>query len=286
MNPVYDLLTKNSLNPGQQGSDFTIKCLNPEHNDSDPSLRIDKITGMMHCFACGFKGNIFSYYGIKNNFVSIKVQLLKEKLRKVAMSNQDLEFPTGIVPFKRKYRDISGKTYESFEAFTSVSQQDNFMDRVFFPIKNVQNRIVAFIGRCTRGDNSRKSKYYIYPSKAPLPLYPSIFPERPNSVVLVEGIFDMLNLHDKGVSNAACVFGVDTMANTMGEHLMPIKAQNISKIYLMFDGDAPGRIAMKKIKPLIEAEGFYCEIVELPDGADPGNMDQEAVDTLKEYINA
>jgi DNA primase len=196
-----------------------------------------------------------------------------------------VEFPTNTAPFRRKHREIEGSTYETFEAFTSVSQQDNFMDRVFFPIKNIQNRVVAFIGRCSRGDNSRKSKYYIYPSKAPLPLYPSIFPERPNSIILVEGIFDMLNLHDKGVSNAACIFGVDTMANTLSEHLMPIKAQNISKVYLLLDGDIAGRTAAKKLKPLIEAEGFYCEIVELPDGADPGDMDQEAVSTLKEYIN-
>ena len=42
-------------------ADYIVSCLNPEHDDSNPSMRIDKITGIFNCFSCGFKGNIFNY---------------------------------------------------------------------------------------------------------------------------------------------------------------------------------------------------------------------------------
>lgn len=238
----------------------------------------------MHCFSCGFKGNLFSYYGIRNNFVSIKTALLKKKLQDLARVSHDTEFPYPTSPFRRSYRSIAAETYIKFGAFISTSLDDKIMDRVFFPVKNIQGRIVSYIGRCTRG-SERKNKYYVFPSGVPMPLYPSIFQKGTDAIVLVEGIFDMINLQDKGLDQCACVFGVDTLVSTLDEHLMPLKAQNISKIYIMFDGDEAGRKGAHKIKPLIEAKGFFVEIINLPDGQDPGVLGQEDVDSIKEYIN-
>ena len=34
------------------GKDAVIQCLNPEHDDNNPSMRVDKLTGMFHCFSC------------------------------------------------------------------------------------------------------------------------------------------------------------------------------------------------------------------------------------------
>lgn len=284
MTTVYDLLVKQNLRPTPAGNDYTIKCLNPEHNDTSPSLRVDKTTGMMHCFSCGFKGNIFAYYGIRNNFVSIKTALLKKKLQSVQTANQDVEFPYPVTPFRRQYRNIQPDTYTKFGAFMSTSLDDKIMDRVFFPVKNIMGRVVSYIGRCTRGAE-RKAKYFVFPSGTPIPLYPSIFNKGTKAVVLVEGIFDMLNLQDKGLDSCACVFGVDTLVSTIDEHLMPLKAQNISKVYILFDGDDAGRKGAFKLKPLIESKGFFVEIIDLPEGMDPGELDQENVDSIKEYIN-
>jgi len=51
----------------------------------------------------------------------------------------------------------------------------------------------------------------------------------------------------------------------------------------MFDGDEAGKSAAETIKPLIEEAGFIVEIINLPDGTDPGDLDQETVDSIKEY---
>ena len=56
---AIDLLTEKGIDFKVQGNDAVIKCLNPEHDDTNPSMRVDKITGVFHCFSCGFKGNKF-----------------------------------------------------------------------------------------------------------------------------------------------------------------------------------------------------------------------------------
>jgi DNA primase len=127
-------------------------------------------------------------------------------------------------------------------------------------------------------------RYVNYPSGVKIPVFPSHLPSGYSSLVLVEGIFDMLNLYDKGLENVVCAFGTNTLQNDTKTKLLPFKAQGITHIYLLFDGDEAGRKASQTIKPLIEAEGFIVEIVNLPDDTDPGELDVEDVRSISEYI--
>ena len=81
--PVLDIINKNNLGFSVSGRDYLIKCLNPDHEDSNPSFRVDKVTGVAHCFSCGFKTNIFKYYGVFTNPVPMKIMALKEKLQEL-----------------------------------------------------------------------------------------------------------------------------------------------------------------------------------------------------------
>jgi DNA primase len=49
------------------GNNARIKCLNPTHNEKDPSMFVHLDTGMYHCFGCGTKGSIFSLVKDKLN---------------------------------------------------------------------------------------------------------------------------------------------------------------------------------------------------------------------------
>lgn len=81
-----------------------------------------------------------------------------------------------------------------------------------------------------------------------------------------------------------CAFGTNTLQNDTKQKLLPFKAQGITHVYLMFDGDEAGRKAAKLLKPLIEAEEFVVEIVDLPDDTDPGELDAEDIASMAEYI--
>ena len=43
---VEELLVEEGIAFKQSPADYVVRCLNPEHDDTNPSMRIDKITGV------------------------------------------------------------------------------------------------------------------------------------------------------------------------------------------------------------------------------------------------
>ena len=277
--PIIELLQKNSLPFTVSGRDYLIKCLNPDHEDTNPSFRIDRISGAAHCFSCVFKTNIFNYFGVFTNPVPLRIANLKKKLQELK-TNQYIEIPVGHTPWTKPFRGISAQTLKHFEAFYT-NQVEKLQDRIVFPIRDVTNDIKVFVARHTLSNGN--PRYINYPSGVQLPLFPSYLEERSKSVILVEGVFDMLNLYEKGLKNAICCFGTNTLQNTAKQKMLPFKAQGVTNVYILFDGDEAGEKAAKQLKPILEEE-FIVEIIKLPDGVDPGELDQLDVTSIKEYI--
>lgn len=279
--PVLDLLQKNQLSYTVSGRDYLIKCLNPEHEDSNPSFRVDKVSGVAHCFACGFKTNVFKFFGVFTNPVPIKIAALKEKLNELKTANLGLELPNGHTPWTKQFRGISPATLKHFGAFYT-NAVEKLQDRIVFPIQDIRQKTVVFVARHTLSQGN--PRYVNYPSGVKIPVFPAHLPSGYSSMVIVEGIFDMLNLYDKGLENVVCAFGTNTLQNETKQKLLPFKAQGITHVYLLFDGDEAGRKAAQALKPVIEQEGFIVEIINLPDDTDPGELDEEDVRGLAEYV--
>ena len=55
---VEELLEQQKIPYKVSPKDFVVRCLNPEHDDHNPSMRIDRVTGIYNCFSCGYKGNL------------------------------------------------------------------------------------------------------------------------------------------------------------------------------------------------------------------------------------
>jgi len=278
--PVLQLLQKNGLNYTISGRDYLVKCLNPDHEDTHPSFRIDRVNGAAHCFSCGFKTNIFKYFGVFTNPVPLRVANLKRKLETLK-TVESLSYPAGYTPWTKPFRGISIQTLKYFNAFYT-NQVEKLQDRIVFPISDVTNQIKVFVGRHTLSNVN--PRYINYPNGVQLPLFPSYLKQSNRSIVLVEGIFDMLNLYDKGMKNVICCFGTNTLQNNVSEKLLPFKAQGVTNVYILFDGDEAGEKAAKQLKPLLEKDEFIVEILKLPDGVDPGELDQIDVQSIKEYI--
>ena len=264
------------------GPDFLVKCLNPEHEDSNPSMRIDKTTGIYNCFACGFKGNIFKHFGILTNNTSVRVAKLKEKLRMLQIDTTGVPMPDGAIPMSADFRGISKRTLRKFGAFYTDAVTE-LQDRIVFPITDISGKTVVYVARHTL--SAGNPRYINYPRGVKIPVFPSVLEQPHTSIVLVEGIFDFLNVYDKGLDNAICCFGTNTLTADTKAKLQPFKAQGVTKVFIMFDGDDAGRDAAYKLKPMIEEMELTVEIIKLEDGADPGELTQEYVDSLKEYVN-
>jgi DNA primase len=77
---VIDILNDRHIKYREAGKDYLVTCINPEHDDSNPSMRIDKVTGIFHCFSCGHKGNIFTKFGAEPNWIDIHIVRLQDKI--------------------------------------------------------------------------------------------------------------------------------------------------------------------------------------------------------------
>lgn len=267
---VEDLLVSKDIAYISQGGDCVVRCLNPEHPDKNPSMRIDRITGIFNCFSCDFKGNLFTLFGEKVDQLQMRRDLLKKKIKTKTAESIGLTFPPDCVPYKGTWRNIKPMTYEKFAAFQNHSS--DYVGRIVFPIYNIADRIVAFIGRHTTGGTP---KYLITPHKARMPLFPIVKPIK-GAVILTEGIFDMINLHDKGLKNTVCCFGTQTVTE---DKLAILKIQNVDQVDIFMDGDDAGKNAAEKIKTMCESLGLKTRNIYIA-GTDPGDLSELQVQKL------
>jgi len=274
---VDELLQEKRIDFKVSGQDFVVKCINPDHEDSNPSMRIDSITGIFNCFSCGFKGNLFKHFGAAANFLEIKRQKLKTSIEEKRSASVGFEFPKGFQPYKGNWRGIQPETYKHFDAFMHHDSQ--FNGRIVFPIRDITGKVVAFNGR--HMTMTEIPKYLIYPPQAKLPLYPSNAKPIKGRVVLVEGIFDMINLWDKGLQNAICCFGTK---NIDIEKLSILKMQNIAGVDIMFDGDNAGQEAAEDLKIMAEKVGLIPRNINLGSNIDPGGLAQAKVSSLRDRL--
>lgn len=270
---VEELLTKKNIFFTPSGKDLVVSCMNPEHEDSNPSMRIDRVLGIFQCMACGYKGNIFSLYKQTPNKLELMREKLRRKMNNIRQQSIGYSFPADAMAYAGSWRSISAETYHKFDAFKSAEKE--FINRIVFPIRDITGRIVAFIGR--DDTNTLNKKYYIHPGGASLPLYPTVTPIN-GRVILVEGIFDMLNLHDKGLTNAITSFGVTTVKESSFDLL---RVQGVSGIDIMYDNDKAGQDGARKVKEIAEEIGFTVQIHNLKDNKDPGELTQAQVTKLK-----
>ena len=271
---VKELLNRENIYYLEKGSDFLIKCLNPDHDDRHPSMRIDVVTGVFNCFSCGFKGNLFKLYNEEPNFLQQLKNNLGKKIDKVRASSIGLEIPKQAMPYTGTWRGISTETYEKVGAFTYHTP--DFIGRLWFPIKDFSGRIVVFQGRHM---DFGTPKYINYPRKVEIPMF-MLGKTEFSSVILVEGIYDLLNLYDKGIKNAVCIFGVN---NFNQNRLAVLKLMGVDRIFTFFDPDDAGAAATKKITKIIEDGGVIQKTISYGT-KDPGELTSEEVAKLKKAL--
>lgn len=271
---VEELLVQQSMEYKPQGRDLLVKCINPEHDDSNPSMRIDGITGIFQCFACATKGNIFTVFGERANQLQIRRELLKRKLYEKQAESIGLALPESLSWYEGSWRDIKPETYKKFQAFES--SDPDYIGRIVFPVIDLTGKIRAFIGRHT---TQGTPKYKVTPPKAKMPFYPKAEPYQ-GHILLVEGIFDVLNLHDKGLTNAVCSFGTKTINE---DKLRMLSIQGVDTVDIFLDGDEAGQSAAALVANLCDSADVLHRNINLK-GTDPGALSQAQVDGLKKKL--
>ena len=169
---------------------------------------------------------------------------------------------------------------------------DRFRNRLMFPVHTTAGDLVAFGGRAL-GDDPRPSKYMNSPESelrevdAQFNRGLSHFYKKGRlvfglwharagirkrqSAIVVEGNLDVMMLHQEGFTNAVCFMGTAVTAAQVQE-----VAKFTNKVALVFDGDAAGRKAARKVVPLCIEAGLGGVFANLPDREDPDSYIRQA----------
>ncbi len=144
--------------------------------------------------------------------------------------------------------------------------RDFLRDRLTIPIHDARGRIIAFGGRAF-GDGPK----YLNTRETPLFSKGSVLfgfhrakGHLRDGALVVEGYFDVLQLHQQGVNQAVAPLGTALTE----QHLEQIK-RFTKRLILCFDGDAAGTRAMEKSLKLALPLGLDVRLLLLPGGEDP-----------------
>lgn len=270
---VERVLQKHDIDFKPVGTYLQVRCLSPDHEDRNPSMFVNQYSGWANCKSCGASLNVFQLFGEKSNWLQIRKDQFREKMKRKGMEAMSYEIPDNAVLHKAPFRGVSAETIMKFEAF----QYNEFPGYLFFPIRSASGKIVNFIGRDTTG--TRKPKYFFL-YKRPIVMAPYSEPYY-GSIILVEGWFDFLNLYEKGLTNVRSLFGTTTFGE---EQIEQLKMQSIDEVVIMMDGDEAGQKASARIKDMLDEAYISNKIIKLPQGTDPGELQAETVTKIKDKL--
>jgi len=273
---LLDLLKKRGVEYKKTNNpaEILLTCTSGQHKDKSPSLSFNLEKGIFNCWSCGYSGGINKFLASIGETVQIdydskqpyKIQKLKNKIQGLIELNA-IKLPDDRKIFQQDYRGISSEIYRSFNAFTT--DEYGLTDYLCIPV--YQHGKLKFIeGRLMR-DLHNQPKYYRRPAKAQSSdcLFPLDKLKHTNYVILVEGIFDMLNMWNIGFTNTLCIFGASNFKKDKVEILDRL---GVTKVDILMDSDKAGQLAAEKIHNLLDSRNIYSRIVLLPPGIDPGEL--------------
>lgn len=151
----------------------------------------------------------------------------------------------------------------------NFSYYDRFRNRIMFPLKNAQGRIVGYSGRTY---TNQEPKYLNSPETP-------IFQKRRllynldkarksirqnDEIILLEGFMDVIKSDYAGLKQV-----VASMGTQLSQEHMTFLKKLTNNITLMFDGDYAGKEATLKTGQTLLQQGLNVYVIQLPSGMDP-----------------
>jgi DNA primase len=146
---------------------------------------------------------------------------------------------------------------------------DRFRGRLMFPIEDINGNVIGFGGRIIgEGEpkylNSPETPIYVKGRNLYGLARAKSAIRRDETLIIVEGYFDLLALWNRGIQNVVATLGTALTR----EHVDLIKRYTGS-VALTFDADAGGKFALERSMSLFLECGLQARAVVLSDGKDP-----------------
>ncbi|HPG72230.1 MAG TPA: DNA primase, partial [Syntrophales bacterium] len=146
---------------------------------------------------------------------------------------------------------------------------DRFRGRLMFPIEDIHGNVIAFGGRIIgEGEpkylNSPESTLYVKGRHLYGLARAKNAIRKDETLIIVEGYFDLLALWNAGVANAAA-----TLGTALTREQVDLIRRYTASVAVTFDTDAGGKSALERSMSLFLERGMKARAVVLPDGKDP-----------------
>lgn len=262
--------------------EILIKCTSGLHDDKNASLSYNLDKHIFNCWSCGFKGGLPKFLKSIGETLPIdftskqpyRIKKLKDKI-KAKIEVTDLKLPDDRRIYLDEYRGIDAAVYREFGAFTTNDM--GLTDYLCIPVyqhgklKFIEGRLLRYL--------ENQPKYFRRPAKAVTSdcMFPLDKLKNTNYVILVEGIFDAINMWKNGFTNTLCIFGATNFNKTKVEIL---DNMGVTRVDIMMDSDVAGQNAAAKINELLDSRNIFSRIIALPPGIDPGELTKQQAERL------
>jgi DNA primase len=240
---------------------------------------------LFHCFSCGAGGSVLDFVAAIEGC----------SLREAALQLQQQSFmPAGPPPAGSKQlvtkrrgapaalgftlrgidsthaylpaRGIARRTAEEF-GVGFYSGAGIFSGRLVIPIHNQLGELIAYCGRAVDGSEPR----YRFPpgfakSQILFNFHRAAAAEK-HAVVVVEGFFDCLKLHQAGIRSVVALMG-----SALYESQQRLLIDRFRHVILMLDGDAAGRRATAELTARLRPHGAAVQVIHLAPDTQPDQM--------------
>lgn len=267
--------------------------------ERDDSFRASLSKNVFHCFSCQAQGNVLDFvaamekcsvreaacrlqrwFGVGASAESVqpippgrrKVELVREK----EGCNPPLGFAlTGVNPGHSylQRRGIDRATATEF-GIGFYGGPGLMSGRIVIPIRNAQGQTVAYAGRAVDG---RLPKYKLpagFRKGSELFNLDRAAATGSRTVIVVEGYFDCLRVHQAGFPFVVALMGTSLSASQ--ERLL---TEHFERVALMLDGDTAGRAGSRAIRTRLSGKCTVA-LANVPDDEQPDQLAPAAIKDL------
>ncbi len=152
---------------------------------------------------------------------------------------------------------------------------DRFRNRLMFPIRDHDQRVIAFGGRVLPG-SEEGAKYINSPGTRLFQKNQELYGfdlardsiRQSRQVVVMEGYTDVIIAHQCGLENSVAVLGT-----ALGQtHLKTLRRYNCDSVVLLLDGDEAGQKRSDDVLELFLHAQLDVRVLTLPEGMDPADF--------------
>lgn len=186
--------------------------------------------------------------------------------------NQPLDFTLKSVDADHPYIRQRGITPETAKHFGIgyFHGRGSMENRLVIPIHNEVGELVAYAGRSVDDEVEPKYKLPAGFLKS-LVLFNLYRLGLHRKVIVVEGFFGCMKVHQAGFPNVVALMGSE-----LSEHQERLLMDNFDNVVLMFDGDNAGRACTDMVASRLVRD-MFVRIVDVPDGTQPDTLSSEEI---------